>query len=114
MKLALGAVVLVALDPTFGHEQQGVRPCVVITDSEVLQDQRFPMLCVVPITRTPGEGALYPALSPGQSGLRVQSYALVDQVRSVDKRRVTRVFGRITQDEMRMIEEGLRLFLGLH
>jgi mRNA-degrading endonuclease toxin of MazEF toxin-antitoxin module len=87
---------------------------VVVTDSEVLQDQRFPMLCVVPITRTPGEGALYPALSPGQNGLRVQSYALVDQVRSVDKRRVTRVFGRITQDEMRMIEEGLRLFLGLH
>ena len=86
----------------------------VVTDAEVLQDQRFPMLCVVPITRTPGEGALYPALSPGQSGLRVQSYALVDKVRSVDKRRVTRVFGRITQDEMRMIEEGLRLFLGLH
>jgi len=114
VKLARGAVVLVALDPTFGHEQQGVRPCVVVTDSEVLQDQRFPMLCVVPITGTPGEGALYPALSPGQSGLRVQSYALADQVRSVDKRRVTRVFGRITQDEMRMIEEGLRLFLGLH
>jgi mRNA interferase MazF len=114
VKLARGAIVLVALDPTFGHEQQGIRPCVVVTDPEVLQDQRFPMLCVVPITRTPGEGALYPALSPGQSGLLVQSYALVDQVRSVDKRRVTRVFGRINQDEMRMIEEGLRLFLGLH
>jgi len=87
---------------------------VVVTEPEVLQDQRFPMLCVVPITRTPGEGALYPALSAGQSGLRVQSHALVDQVRSVDKRRVSRVFGRINQDEMRMIEEGLRLFLGLN
>jgi mRNA interferase MazF len=114
VKLNGGAIVLVALDPTFGHEQQGIRPCVVVTDPEVLQDQRFPMLCVVPITRTPGEWALYPALSPGQSGLRAQSYALVGQVRSVDKRRVTRVFGRINQDEMRMIEEGLRLFLGLH
>jgi mRNA interferase MazF len=114
VKLSRGSVVLAVLDPTFGHEQQGIRPCVVVTDPEVLQDQRFPMLCVVPITRTPGEGALYPALSPGQSGLRVQSYALVDQVRSVDKRRVTRVFGRINQEEMSMIEEGLRLFLGLH
>jgi mRNA interferase MazF len=114
VKLTRGTVVLVALDPTFGHEQQGIRPCVVVTDPEVLHDQRFPMLCVVPITRTQGEGALYPALSPGQSGLLVPSYALVDQVRSVDKRRVTRVFGRINQDEMRMIEEGLRLFLGLH
>jgi mRNA interferase MazF len=114
VKLTRGTVVLAVLDPTFGHEQQGVRPCVVITDPEVLQDQRFPVLCVVPITRTPGEGALYPALSPGQSGLRVQSYALVDQVRSIDKRRVTRVFGRISQEEMSLIEEGLRLFLGLH
>jgi mRNA interferase MazF len=114
VKLTRGTVVLAVLDPTFGHEQQGVRPCVVITDPEVLQDQRFPILCVVPITRTPGEGALYPALSPGQSGLRVQSYALVDQVRSIDKRRVTRVFGRISQEEMSLIEEGLRLFLGLH
>jgi mRNA interferase MazF len=114
VKLTRGAIVLAVLDSTFGHEQQGIRPCVVVTDPEVLQDQRFPMLCVVPITRTPGEGALYPALSPGQSGLRVQSYALVDQVRSVDKRRVTRVFGQIKQEEMSMIEEGLRLFLGLH
>jgi mRNA interferase MazF len=113
MKIARGTIVLVTLDPTFGHEQQGIRPYVVVTDTEVLEDQRFPMLCVVPITKTPGEGALYPALSPGKSGLRVQSYALVDQIRSVDKRRVTRVYGRINQDELRMIEEGLRLFLGL-
>jgi len=113
MKLVRGTVVLVTLDPTSGHEQQGIRPCVVVTDPEVLDDQRFPMLCVVPITKTPGEGALYPALSPGKNGLRVQSYALVDQVRSIDKRRVNRVYGRIDQDELRMIEEGLRLFLGL-
>ena len=113
MKLSRGMVVLVTLDPTFGHEQQGVRPCVVVTDPEVLEDQSFPMLCVVPITRTRGEGALYPALIPGRSGLLVQSYALVDQVRSVDKRRVSRVYGRINQDELTMIEEGLRLFLGL-
>ena len=113
MKLVHGTVVLVTLDPTSGDEQQGIRPCVVVTDPEVLEDQRFPILCVVPITKTPGEGALYPALSPGKSGLRVQSYALVDQVRSIDKRRVNRVYGRIAQDELRMIEEGLRLFLGL-
>jgi mRNA interferase MazF len=113
VKLTRGTLALVTLDPAFGHEQQGARPCVVVTDPEVLEDQRFPRLCVVPITKTPGEGALYPALSPGQSGLRIQSYAMVDQVRSVDKRRATRVYGRIKQNELRMIEEGLRLFLGL-
>jgi len=113
VRLTRGTVVLVALDPTFGHEQQGVRPYVVVTDPEVIQDQKFPMVCVVPITKTPGEGALYPALSPGRSGLHAQSYALVDQVRSVDKRCITRVYGQIDEEELKAIEEGLRLFIGL-
>ncbi len=113
MQLTRGTVVLVALDPTFGHEQRGIRPNVVITDPEVIQDQRFPMMCVVPITKTPGEGALYPPLNPGRSGLRTRSYALVDQVRSVDKRRITMSFGQISKEQLKAIDEGLRLFLGL-
>lgn len=77
-------------------------------------DQRFPLIAVVPVTGTPGEGALYPDLSPGKSGLTKTSYALVDHLRSVDKRRIRRVFGRITDDELAAIDQGLELFLGLH
>ena len=113
MKLQRGIVVLVTLDPTLGHEQRGMRPCVVISDPEVTDDQGFPMLCVVPITGTPGEGALYPRLSPGVSGLRKRSWALVDQLRSVDKRRVRTVFGQVASDELEAIDIGLHLFLGL-
>jgi mRNA interferase MazF len=114
VQLTRGTIVVVALDPTFGHEQQGVRPCVLITALEVIRDQRFPLVCVMPITKTPGQGALYPPLNPGKSGLRVKSYALIDQVRSVDKRRITKIFGQIGTEEMKAIDEGLRLFLGLH
>ncbi len=108
-----GTVVLVSLDPTRGHEQRGARPCVVVTDQAVSNKQRFPMLAVVPLTGTPGEGALYPNLLPGPSGLRQPSWALIDQLRSVDKRRVTTVFGVISPDELAVIDEGMRLFLGL-
>ena len=113
MLLIRGTIVLISLDPTLGHEQKGFRPCVVITDPEVINDQRFPMVCVIPITKTPGEGALYPVLSPGISGLRTRSYALVDQVRSVDKRRIIKIFGQIKKEELKAVEEGLRLFLGM-
>ena len=113
MNLTRGTIVLVSLDPTRGHEQRGVRPYVVITDPEVIKDQKFPMMCVVPVTKTDGEGALYPSLQPGSSGLRTQSFALVDQVRSVDKRRIVKVFGEIRDEELKNIDEGLRLFLGL-
>ena len=108
-----GTVVLVSLDPTKGHEQRGARPCVVVTDPVVSSDQRFPMLAVVPLTGTPGEGALYPALLPGPSGLRQPSWALIDQLRSVDKRRVIRFFGEVSSDELAEIDDGMRLFLGL-
>lgn len=108
-----GTVVLVELNPTVGHEQRGTRPCVAVSDPAVNADQRFPLIAVVPVTGTPGDGALYPELSPGKSGLTKTSYALVDHLRSIDKRRIRRVFGRITKDELAALDQGLELFLGL-
>ena len=113
MKLDRGTLVLVGLDPTVGHEQRGMRPCVVVSDPEVTEDHRFGLVAVVPVSATGGEGALYPALAPGASGLRKRSFALVDQIRSVDKRRVDRVFGRVPREELDAIDQGLSLFLGL-
>ncbi len=81
MRLDRGAVVLVELDPTVRHEQRGMRPCIVVSDPDVIGDQRFPLVCVVPLTGTPGEGLLYPELMPGKSGLTKKSFALIDHLR---------------------------------
>ena len=108
-----GTVVLVELDPTVGHEQRGVRPCIAVSDPAVNSDQRFPLIAVVPVTGTAGVGALYPALSPGTSGLTKPSFALVDHLRSIDKRRIRRMFGQVSPSELANIDQGLELFLGL-
>ena len=108
-----GTVALVELDPTVGHEQRGTRPCIAVSDPAVNADQRFPLIAIVPLTGTPGDGALYPPLSAGRSGLTKTSYALIDHLRSIDKRRIRRVFGRITKDELEAVDQGLALFLGL-
>jgi mRNA interferase MazF len=100
VKLGRGAVVVVELDP-------------VLSDPEVISDQRFHLLCVVPVTGTPGLGLLYPALSPGQSGLTKKSFALIDHLRSIDKRRIRRVFGDLPENEIAAVDEGLTAFLGL-
>ncbi|HEU4582707.1 MAG TPA: type II toxin-antitoxin system PemK/MazF family toxin [Polyangiaceae bacterium] len=113
MILERGTVILVELDPTVGHEQRGTRPCVAVSDPAVNADQRFPLIAVVPVTGTAGEGALYPELSPGKSGLTKTSYALIDHLRSIDKRRIRRVYGRIRTDELAILDQGLELFLGL-
>lgn len=113
MNLGRGVLVLVELDPTVGHEQRGARPCVVVSDPDVVGDQRFPLVCVVPVTGTRGEGLLYPPLAPGPSGLAKQSFALIDHLRSIDKRRIRRAFGSLAPTEIAAIDEGLALFLGL-
>lgn len=84
-----------------------------MSDPDVIGDQRFPLVSVVPVTGTPGEGLLYPSLAPGQSGLAKKSFALVDHLRSVDKRRIRRVFGELAREEIAAIDDGLAAFLGL-
>lgn len=113
MTLNRGTVVLANLDPTVGHEQRGVRPCIVVSDPDVIGNQRFPLVAVVPVTGTPAEGNLYPPLAPGLSGIGKPSFALIDHLRSIDKRRVRRVFGNLPANEMIALDEGLASFLGL-
>ena len=114
MRLGRGAVVVIELDPTVGHEQRGVRPCVVVSDPDVIGNQHFPLVCVVPVTGTPGEGLLYPPLAPGKSGFAKKSFALIDHLRSVDKRRVRSVHGELAREEIAAIDAGLAVFLGLN
>ena len=114
MRLERGTLVLIGLDPTVGYEQRGTRPCIVVSDPVVTGDQRYPLLAVVPLTGRPGEGLLYPRLEPGPSGLRRPSFALVDQLRSVDKGRVLQVYAPVRAEELRALDDALRLFLGLH
>lgn len=113
MNLERGTVVLVDLEPTLGREQRGTRSCIAVSDPAVNASQRFPLIAVVPITGTPGTGALYPALAPGSSGLTKPSFALIDQLRSIDKQRILKLYGRLADEEMTAIDTGLRLFLGL-
>jgi mRNA interferase MazF len=112
-KVPRGTVVTLSLDPTIGSEHGGVRPCVIVSDPEVAGDQRYPLVAVVPLTRTAGVGALYPELQPGDSGIRNVSFALVDQLRSVDKRRIRAIGRSVAASELEAIDAGLRLFLGL-
>jgi len=113
MSLPRGSLVLVDLEPALGHGQRGTRPCLVVSDPAVNASQRFPLLAVVPISGTPAPGALYPPLAPGANGLTKLSYALVEQLRSIDKQRIRRRYGQVSEAELAAIDAGLRLYLGL-
>ena len=84
------------LDPVIGSEQGKTRPVLVI--SETALNDLLPVANVLPITsRKPGR-RIYPneALLPhGIAGLTVDSLVLCYQIRTLDKRRLARWYGRV-------------------
>lgn len=90
-------VYLVALDPTIGSEMQKTRPCLVISPDEM--NRTIATVILAPMTT---QGRLYPSRVvchfQGKDGQIV-----LDQIRTVDKRRLHKRLGRIdapTQQEV--------------
>jgi len=84
------------LDPVVGSEQGKTRPVLVI--SETALNDILPVVNVLPFTsRKPGR-RVYPneALLPaGAAGLAADSLVLCYQIRTLDKQRLSRLYGKL-------------------
>lgn len=86
-----------------GHEQEGLRPGIVVGRPPRLGQPRYPTLIIVPLTTARNQGwarqapNLYPLLRGGNGGLPFDSLVLLDQVRAVDAGRVVRRIGSLDQ-----------------
>ncbi|MFL9994821.1 mRNA interferase MazF [Burkholderia sp. GAS332] len=88
--VARGDVWLVALDPTVGSEIQKTRPCVVVSPAELHDHLRT--VIVAPMT-TAGRAA--PFRVP-LTFLRKKGLILLDQIRTVDKTRLVKRAGSVS------------------
>jgi mRNA interferase MazF len=114
VKLPRGSVVTVNLDPSVGHEQGLVRPCVVVTREDVSDQQRFrDVVVIVPVTSKLGLGPLYPVLQPYARGLSKPSTVLVDMIRGVDKQRVVGRLAPLPEPDLKRVDDALRRLLAL-
>ena len=90
-------VCLVRLDPSEGHETRKTRPCVVISPDEL--NRHIATVMVVPMTTT---RRAYPTRVPlrfqGKSGQIV-----LDQIRTVDRNRLVRRLGKISDEAARKV-----------
>src|SRR3989338_2643407 len=104
-----GDVLIVDLTVSAGREQGGVRPAVAVSGGELPG-----AVIVVPLTGTM-EALRFPntlaVLSAKDNGLEKESVALVFHVRSVDKRRVMQVIGKIDAATRRKIDLALKKML---
>lgn len=103
-----GDIWWVSLDPTRGSEIRKTRPAVVITVNALNRARRT--VVVVPLSTgpEPRPPIIVPTPSAGPN-----SVAVCDQLRAVDKRRLTRISGRLSTTDLRILEEGLRQILEL-
>jgi len=103
----------VDFDPTRGAEIRKTRPAVIIQND--IANRWSPITIVAAIT-SHGDEPLYPTevlIARGEAGLQVNSVALLNQLRSIDKARLIRALGAVTSETMERIDRALVLSLGL-
>jgi mRNA interferase MazF len=103
---------LADLDPTFGHEQGGRRPVLVVS-VDSFNAGLSGLVVVLPITSRRRPLPLHIPIDPPEGGLRQPSAILCDAVRSIDQRRLINCRGTISNAMMTLVEDRLRRLLGL-
>lgn len=89
--LDVGDLIWVDFDPAFGHEQAGRRPALVMSRAPYNERSSFILVC--PITRS---NRPWPFKVGLPEGAPLAGAILVDQIKSIDKRRiVSPVSGRL-------------------
>lgn len=84
-----GEVWLITLDPTIGSEIQKTRPCVVISPPEI--NEHLPTMIIAPLTSGSRPAPFRVATTfAGKPGL-----LLLEQLRTVDARRLVKKVGQI-------------------
>ncbi len=107
-----GEVWLVSLDPTLGREQAGTRPALIV--SEDLFNQGYAdLVIVVPITSKDKGIRSHVAISEDEGGLTMQSFAKCEDIRSISKQRLRKRLGMVSEHTIDLVEENLRVLLGL-
>jgi len=103
-----GDIWWVALNPIQGHEISKTRPAFVITADALNRARRT--VVIVPLSTGPEPRPpiviATPSAGPG-------AVAVCDQLRAVDKQRLTRASGRLSASDLGDVEEGVRRILEL-
>lgn len=107
-----GEIWLVALDPTKGREQAGMRPALVIS-VDIFNHGAAELAVVIPITSKAKGIPLHVEVTPPEGGLTITSYVKCEDVRSISTSRLVRRLGKVNNQIIEQVEDRLRILLGL-
>ena len=107
-----GQIYRADLDPVLGSEQGGVRPVLIVQND--LGNQSSPTVIVVPLTTRRKRAGLptHVRIDPPEGGLTRPSQVLCEQVRTLEKSRLSDFLGDVSQTTMARVDAALRRALG--
>ena len=95
-------IVLVNLDPTVGSEMKKTRPCIVISPNEM--NKYLQTIVVAPMTSS---SKTYPTRVEINHDSK-KGWIVLDQIRTIDRQRIIKVVGNLSQNETLKVKEILR------
>ena len=107
-----GEVWFANLNPTRGHEQDGLRPVLVVSDDRFNLGPAG-LVIILPATTTARGIPAHVRVDPPEGGVKEASFLMCDQIRTVAKARLTDYWGTVSSITLASVEERLKLLLRL-
>jgi mRNA interferase MazF len=108
-------VYIADLEPSAGSEQGGQRPVLIISNNDF--NRVMPVITVIPLTSLKSGRRIYPSevlLKKGCANLENDSLTLTYQIRTISKKRLTKLLGSVKdQEKQQEIETAIKLHLDL-
>ena len=101
------------LSPVVGSEQGGVRPVLIVQNN--VGNKYSPTIIAAAVTSQLDKAKLptHIALEAGKYGLPKDSVVLLEQIRTLDKRRLKECMGRLEDSTMDKVDQAISISFGL-
>ena len=109
-----GDIYFADLSPVVGSEQGGTRPVLIVQNDT--GNRYSPTVIAATITSQLGKARLptHITLNGPSVGLTKDSVVLLEQIRTIDKRRLREHMGRLDEHQMQQVDTAIAVSFGLH
>ncbi|MEA4965597.1 MAG: type II toxin-antitoxin system PemK/MazF family toxin [Oscillospiraceae bacterium] len=109
-----GDIYYADLSPVVGSEQGGTRPVLIVQNDT--GNKHSPTVIAAAITSQTGKAQLptHISLTGSSYGLSKDSVVLLEQIRTIDKRRLREHMGRLDDTLMTKVDNAIAVSFGLH
>ena len=113
MEILRGDIFVANLEPIAGSEQGGIRPVLILQNN--ISNKYSPTTIIAPITSKKQTRAYVTnvPISTKESKLKKDSLILCNQIRTIDKKRISKKIGKLDFEIMRKIDLAVKISLDL-